>query len=347
MDAHADLPTILAAFGLAPGAPVSPVEGGLINRTFLIEAPGRRLVLQRVNPIFAPAVHLDIEAITAHLEAQGLLTPRLLPTTTGELCFRDAEGATWRILSYLPGRTIHAVSAPAVAAAAAGLVARFHRAVSGLEHRFHFSRPGAHDTPAHLARLAQALEEKRGHPRYDEVARVAERILAAARGLPPLPDRPLRIIHGDLKISNLRFSEDLTEARALLDLDTLARLTIPIELGDAFRSWCNPAGEDEPGAGFDAEIFGAAVRGYAGAAPGLLAREEIEALVSGAQTIALELAARFCADALYESYFGWNPQKFPSRSEHNRVRALSQLGVASSALAQQKALEAAVRGAFA
>jgi hypothetical protein len=42
-------------------------------------------------------------------------------------------------------------------------------------------------------------------------------------------------------------------------------------------------------------------------------------------TIMIELAARFCADALNESYFAWDPVRFPSRSEHNRVRAEGQL----------------------
>jgi hypothetical protein len=68
--------------------------------------------------------------------------------------------------------------------------------------------------------------------------------------------------------------------------------------------------------------------------------------VLGARTISLELAARFCADALHESYFGWNPQKFPTRGAHNLVRARGQLAVSRSVAEQQAALEEFTRRAF-
>jgi Ser/Thr protein kinase RdoA (MazF antagonist) len=337
---------ILADFGMPAESRVTPVTVGLINRTYLIEPPGARFILQRVNPIFGPDVHLDIEAITAHLEAVGMLTPRLVRTTAGALYTRDAEGGVWRVLTYVAGRTVSKVTSEPLARAAGALVGRFHRAVSTLAHSFHFTRPGAHDTPKHLGRLAEALAEKRDHPRYAEVAEVGRDILARASKLPDLGGLPPRICHGDLKINNLVFDEALAEGRALLDLDTMGHLTLAVEMGDALRSWCNPAGEDEPASGFDAALFSAAVSGFAGVARGMLTAEEAGALVAGAETIALELASRFCADALYESYFGWDPSRFASRSEHNLVRARSQLAVAAGIAAQRPALTAAAARAF-
>ena len=53
--------------------------------------------------------------------------------------------------------------------------------------------------------------------------------------------------------------------------------------------------------------------------------------------------ARFCADALNETYFGWDPDKFASRSEHNQVRAASQLAVARSLADQRADLETIIR----
>jgi Ser/Thr protein kinase RdoA (MazF antagonist) len=157
---------------------------------------------------------------------------------------------------------------------------------------------------------------------------------------------PARLVHGDLKISNLLFDDTHTRALALVDLDTLANLNIPVELGDAFRSWCNPAGEDAAGVSFRADLFAAGIEGYAAAARALLVPEEREALVLAIETIALELSCRFCSDALEESYFGWNPAKFASRSAHNRARAESQLALARSVNQQRAPLEATVRAAF-
>ncbi|HET8696426.1 MAG TPA: hypothetical protein VFO94_03005, partial [Gammaproteobacteria bacterium] len=63
---------VLAAFGLA-AEPVRRAASGLINPTWYVRsAAGEPLVLQRVNPIFSPAVNEDIAAVTAHLAAKGV-----------------------------------------------------------------------------------------------------------------------------------------------------------------------------------------------------------------------------------------------------------------------------------
>jgi Ser/Thr protein kinase RdoA (MazF antagonist) len=318
----------LLAWDLGGRTTSTPIPSGLINRTFLVESARGRFVLQQVNPIFAPTVHLDIEAITAHLEARGMRTPRLVRTRSHDLWCHDGYNGVWRLMTWLAGRTVHHVDSPSLAHAAGRLVATFHRAVASLPHAFHFTRPGAHDTAKHLRALTTALQDHPRHPERDRVAPLAERILRHAERLPALPRLPPRIAHGDLKISNILFHDDTDEALALLDLDTMSHLAMPVELGDAFRSWCNPAGENAATAHVDLATWDAAVRGYASGAAGLLSPEEVAALPAGTETIALELSARFCADALHESYFGWDPERFPSRSAHNQQRARSQLTLA-------------------
>ncbi len=335
------------AYGVPVTATVSKLTGGLINQTLLVEFSGKKLIVQRLNPIFAPEVHLDIDAITMHLVREGIPTPVLVPNVYETLYFQNPTYGVWRALSYLPGRTFSTAQSDELAEAAGALVARFHRAVSGLAHTFHFSRPGAHDTPAHLATLARALDEQRLHPRYDVVAPLAEEILQRGSQLARFPQLPTRIVHGDLKLSNLLFDENRIEGVALLDLDTMAHSTIPIELGDAFRSWCNPLGEDSPSeAVLHTGRFAAALRGYARASEGLLTEAEQGALVLGVETISLELAARFCADALYERYFGWDEMRFATRGEHNAHRARVQLSVSASVSGRRTMLEELVQHAF-
>src|SRR5262249_61491025 len=108
---------------------------------------------------------------------------------------------------------------------------------------------------------------------------------------------------GDLKISTV-LSTGAGEAPALLALAPRGRMPIAFELGDAFRSWCNPLGEDVAETRFDLEVFAAAVAGYAGARA--LAPEEVASLVPGVETIALALAAPFCVDVFEDRYFGWD-----------------------------------------
>lgn len=335
---------ILERYGLA-GATTTPIEIGLINHTRLVVRGDERFILQRLHPIFRGEVNGDIATITAHLAERGVPTPRVVPTEDGAL-WVDAEDGVWRVLTHLPGRVLEAVSDATCLRSAAGLVARFHAALEGFEHEFAFRRDGVHDTARHLAHLRATLKSHREHRAFESTVPVAEAIIALGASLPDLSGLPTRIVHGDLKITNVLFEEESAVASALIDLDTLAHGTLATELGDALRSWCNATSESDVDARFDAELFEASVEGYAEAAGDRLRPEELAAIVPGAQTISLELAARFCADALEERYFGWDEARYASRGAHNFARARSQLSLARSIEAQRPRLEAAVHRAF-
>jgi Ser/Thr protein kinase RdoA (MazF antagonist) len=335
---------VLAAFEIAPES-LARATSGLINPTWYARARSGDVVLQRLNPIFSAEVNLDIAAVTEHLARKGLVTPRLVPTRAGAL-WAEHEGEVWRVLTRIAGICRDALESPAQARAAGRIVAEFHRAVSDLAHAFRNRRLGVHDTPRHLRTLSEALGENRGHRHYDAIAPLAERVLAAAERLPPLPASRDRIVHGDPKISNLIFAPDADRALCLIDLDTLSRMPVALELGDALRSWCNPATEDASSARFVRAYFDAAIEGYATAAPGFLAPEEWSAIPRGALTITVELAARFCADALRESYFGWNSARYESASAHNQARVQGQLKLADGIRAELAALEDATARAF-
>jgi Ser/Thr protein kinase RdoA (MazF antagonist) len=336
---------VLAAFG-AVAASASPLGNGLINQTWAVDnSAGRRFVLQRLHPVFPAEVNADIDDITRHLEAKGLVTPRLLRTQSGGLWFTH-EGEVWRALTWVEGVGLDHLADAAQAREAGALLARFHRAVADLPHQFRSARLGVHDTARHLANLRQALQVHYAHGRIAAVAPLAAEILDAAARLESLPPLPERIVHGDPKISNILFTPDRSRAICLIDLDTLAWMTLPLELGDAFRSWCNPAGEDGARASFSLDLFAAAVGGYAAAAQRLVTHAEWRSIVPATETVYVELAARFCADALNESYFGWNPRQFATRSEHNQARAESQLRAARSLIAQRSAAIEVVEHAF-
>jgi Ser/Thr protein kinase RdoA (MazF antagonist) len=336
---------VLPRFDVASDAHVEALGNGLINQTFAVTEPqpgGRRFVLQRVNPLFPASIHDNILAVTTRLREAGLTTPRLVPTDEGAPCLQlaplapaapaPAAGAeVWRLMSFIDGVSFDVVGSPGQARAAGALIAHFHRALEGLAHPFTALRTGVHDTPRHLETLARAAAEHVPHRLHGVVGPIATEIAAAAAALPALPALAPRVCHGDLKFNNVLFAGagDLERERAvcLIDLDTVGPMSLAFELGDAWRSWCNRSGEDDVEAALDLEIFEASLDGYSTALGSPLDRSERQALLLGPEWISLELAARFAADALDESYFGWDPMRFPGRGEHNLVRARGQLSL--------------------
>ncbi len=327
----------LGRYGLADAA-LEPLGSGLINATWLVvDTAGERFVLQRVAPIFPAEINRDIDVVTQVLLDHGVAVPRVIRSAAGDL-WVQIDGQTWRLLTWLPGDCHDSLHSAEQGHSAGQLLASFHRALAGLDHAFANPRLGVHDTARHLAALRDALRTHAEHPRFAHVAPVAVEILAAADALPELPVTPDRIVHGDPKINNMLFDPVSGTATAMVDLDTIGRMPLPLELGDAFRSWCNPAGEDGRSGEFSAALFAAALEGYADVAADWLTPAEAHAVVPATETIIVELAARFCADALNESYFGWDPEHFPSRGQHNEVRAAGQLNLARSFAPQRDEL---------
>lgn len=339
---------VLSRYALA-GPTIEPLGSGLINETFLVTVPGsERFVLQRLNSMFAPQINRDIDQLTRRFAAAGHVTQRLVPTadTAADLWVED-EGRCWRLTTFVPGECRERIDTPEQAYAAGELLARFHQQAAATELQLHTRRLGVHDTVAHLERLRLALPQHTDHRYFPAVNALADEVFAAAAALPELPALPDYLVHGDPKISNLLFDPDTGRGVCMIDLDTLAYMPLSLELGDAFRSWCNPKGENVRGAFFRLDYFAAALEGYAAVAAPFTTAAEWQSFLPATRRIMVELAARFTLDALNESYFGWDADAYADRSTHNQVRAAGQLALQQSLLDQLPAAEAAVLRIFA
>ncbi|MEE9252059.1 MAG: phosphotransferase [Thermodesulfobacteriota bacterium] len=332
-----DIVSVAWMFDIGKVVDISRYGGGRINETFLVQTlagPGEKkdehnYVLQKLHRIFSPLVLTDMDVITNRLEAAGLSTPKLVRTLTEELGI-TLDGSCWRMLTYIPGMTCEKGITARMAKEAASLVGRFHNALYGLDYEFLHKIPGFHDTEAIMTGLDKTACAYRGTEKYSALFPLAERVLAEyqnmEKSLQKLPDR---VIHGDLKLNNVRFDESGQEAVCLLDLDTLGRDKVVIDIGDAVRSWCGSSedGEEgckEEGSRFDLGIFQSMMEGYIPEAA-FLSGDEKAAISEGVATVTLELSARFITDAFEETYFTLDRERYPSLYEQNRAKATAQM----------------------
>ncbi|TNE50042.1 MAG: hypothetical protein EP343_10005 [Deltaproteobacteria bacterium] len=295
-----------------------PIEVGLIHGTYKIETSLATFCLQRLHPKLATdGILQDYQVVTDHVAKHNFPAPQLVPTSQGNLSFDDEDGSRWRLTTWLEGENTSTIRSLAMVRSAAEMFGEFHNLMQGLEYTFQSSHP-LHDTQHHLRNLRDAVNEHKSNSWFKKIEPMIEWV---EEKLPPIllpDDLPTCVVHGDPKISNLLFNAE-DQAIALLDMDTCTRHTPLVDLGDAVRAWC--CLKDKNGdVGFAIDRYEAIIEGYAEMGPRMEAAN-LERLHVAGLLITLELAARFLADTLQDSYFAWDSSTYSSRSEHNADRA--------------------------
>lgn len=310
--------SVLSQYDIGDIQAISIVPSGLVHRTFHIRSDKGQYIIQRLHPILASdGVADDFFAVTSFLKEQGFLAPECVLTKDGHVLAINEKGK-WRMQTCVSGRSFGVVQNGHIANEAGRIFGEFHKTLNLIPYEFK-SDLILHQTQKEYERFLAAFPQELPVETQEEVKFVRD-------ALPKffLPDTlPLRVIHGDPKISNIIFDE-CGKAVSIIDLDTCNRSSVLVELGDAFRSWCGGK-EDDPDNKFDVEIFSQAWSGYKEVAGDMLTREELQWLPTAIGTITLELTARFLADYFNDSYFGWDPDRYDSRCTHNLARARGQI----------------------
>ena len=147
---------------------------------------------------------------------------------------------------------------------------------------------GVTDDPKEARRLAKFVEDRR------EFATCLER--AEASG-----ELKRRMFHGDPKVNNIMIDDFTGKGTAMIDLDTVSPGLAHIDFGDAIRSLCNPAGEEELNLGkvtFDEDLFAAFCKGYMVEAGAFLTDADRAYLYDAIRLVPFELGLRFFQDYL-------------------------------------------------
>lgn len=324
----------------------SPIVSGHINDTFLIKTDkGQSYVLQRINHlVFAdPAAVMENKILVSqHIESKLARLPdvekqrRMLTfceTRSGEFIYRDQAGNFWNLSLYIEDSIVHMKTPEKSIAFEAGKAfGEFLAQTADLD-------PGRlHETlkDFHSMRLRYRQFDEACGKASDERVSNAKDLIDTANTLRDEMQQlerwisegkiPFRVTHNDTKISNALFSTN-GEALCVIDLDTVMRGVVHYDFGDAVRTICGSADEDEPDiskVGFSLEYFESFAAGFLGASGIRLSKAEVDGLALSGKIMSFIVGLRFLTDYLNNDVY------FDTKYEtHNLVRARNQFRLAA------------------
>ena len=275
-------------------------------------------------------------------------TPSLLLTSDSSDHWIDPAGSFWRAMSFIEdSRSFDTVLDAGHATEVGFAIGLFHELVSDLPAgSLKDTLEGFHITPLYLAGYERALAgtadpaspDTRFCMDFIYRRRDSAQVLENAKLHGTLP---LRIIHGDPKVSNVMIDTRTGLAVGLVDLDTVKPGLVHYDIGDCLRSCCNPLGEDPAvpdRVKFEPDLCQALLKGYLSVANGFLTPLDYEFIYDSIRLLAYELGMRFFTDYLEgDLYF-----KVKDR-EHNLRRAIVQFRLTESIESQEKILRAIIR----
>ena len=295
---------------------------GFINDTNIVtfrnEGRNTRYVLQRVNHNvfrYPEDVMNNLRVITNHLREreaadnnEKLQFAEIIPTASGHDFHRDDDGNVWRILTFIEGAAaFQSVQGLSHAEECGKVLGRFLDRVSDIDSTkvratikgYHvpsnylrqFDETAKVDAPEEMLKFVEAHRE-----------RAVELEVAQAKGI-----LKTRIIHGDPRINNIMIDETTGKGVAMIDLDTASAGLVQMDVGDAVRSICNPAGEDVQfleEVEFRKDIYEAFMKGFYATANHFLTEVDKDYIVKAIKILPFELGLRFLTDHMRgDKYF--------------------------------------------
>ncbi|WP_250254859.1 aminoglycoside phosphotransferase family protein [Chryseobacterium sp. Marseille-Q3244] len=314
---------------------LSPINDGLINTTYLLEDldQQKKFILQKINhsvfkqPEVIVSNHLMVnELLRSNNYEFQIIEP--IPSLTGQLLVKDANDEPWRMLSFVEN-SITFLTVPSLQTAfeAAKAFSYFLNIVNTEK------LPAIEDTLPHFLNFKKRIEDykkalENAVPHLKESAKAEIEI---TNQLISLPEEwiemeksnliPKRIIHADVKISNILFDQN-HQPLAVIDLDTMMISTILYDFGTMIQSYTNTTHEDDGSAknNFNPEMYEAVKKGFLFYLKEKLTPEEYAHLDYAAQVAIYIQEVRFLTDYLNGSVY--YSTKYP---EHNLDRTRNQL----------------------
>ena len=323
------------------------MASGHINDTYLIKTSKKPYVLlQRINKgVFKdiPGLIQNKVSISKHLiqKNQHLTKVELnrkilqfIPTKNNTYFHVDTQGNYWNMMVYIDKSiTLETVSSSEIAYEGGKLFGNFLNLTSDFDaNQLTEVIPKFHDMSFRFKQFDTALKTalKTRKESASEQLKQVEKLRKEMHILQHLKESgelKIRVTHNDTKLSNALFTEDF-KGLCVIDTDTVMPGIVHYDFGDAIRTFCNTAAEDEKNLDlvtFNIAYYKAYSRGFIESLESNLSPTEIKYLPLAAKTMIFIMALRFLTDYLNNDVY--YKTTYPS---HNLDRAKNQFKLIDS-----------------
>lgn len=331
----------------------SELKSGHINDTFVINTiDNSNYILQKVNHnVFknVPGLISNKVYVSNHLKEKTNHLPKIeqlrrvltfLPTKTGDYYYLDAEGNYWNAMIFIDGSfTYQTVKNEHIAFEGGKLIGEFLNQTSDLDPNFLIEViPDFHNMFFRFKQFNEALKTaskerlKMADSCIDSIFKLEEEMLII-ENLKKSGKIKTRVTHNDTKISNVLFDAN-NKGLCVIDTDTVMPGVVHYDFGDAIRSICNTAAEDEADlekVNFNFNFYKAYAKGFLKKVENVLSPLEIKYLPLAAKTMTFIMALRFLTDFLNGDVYYKT-----SFENQNLIRSKNQLKLIESMTASFK-----------
>ncbi len=323
------------------------LTSGHINTTLLIKTnTDNDYVLQRMNNyVFKNAKQLILNKVKVSehiqtklkglsLEEQNRRVLKFIRTKDNLPYYLDEEGNYWNLTLFIKGsKSFEKVSTAEIAYEGGKLYGDFLNLTNSIDtDQIVDIIPNFHEMSFRYAQFDDSL--KNASPDRLELAKYEiEKVRALKEEMHILENLknegkiPLRITHNDTKISNALFDEN-NKGLCVIDTDTVMVGIIHYDFGDAVRTSCNTAFEDETNLDkvqFNIEFYKAFTKGFLKTIYKQLSLLDVQHLALAAKTITFIMGLRMLTDFLNNDVYYKTAYK-----HHNLDRTKNQFKLVNS-----------------
>lgn len=296
------------------------LSSGHINDTYLIRTQKKPFyVLQKINHgVFkdVPGLIENKVAISEHIQHKLRKLPKkkrkrrvltFVKTNTDTSFYQDEAGSYWNLMVFIDKSvTYELVSNKKIAYEGGKLLGIFLTLTNDFDAaKLTEVIPKFHDMSFRYTQFSDALkiasEERVENAKLyiNKIAKLKDE-MHILQNLKEAGEIKIRVTHNDTKISNALFNKK-DKGLCLIDTDTVMPGIVPYDFGDAIRTICNTAAEDEINLDlveFNVEFYNAYRKGFVKKMKKSLSTIEKKHLPLSAKTMIFIMALRFLTDYL-------------------------------------------------